>query len=283
MRLERGNRHGLLTALRKTSRVRIALAWALAFVVGLGVGRWWAGGAAPVPPAPAPVAQLGAREPAPVPSPPRALPAETGEGTRPPAPDDPRDDLVRGLAGYTGDPAEVLGVVVDTLRDDEIIAALSTATGMQAEDLRDVRDPRALARRMSAIALEDLIATPEDEPSDLAPVYFSDESLPGDPSRAGDRARRKFERGETILATFPSDAFPGDRVFMKWTRLDDPEVVLFRTFPIRPGARYSEIPLEADRALPPGRYKVAFYSADEAMEPVASGRYSVVAPASGAD
>ena len=70
---------------------------------------------------------------------------------------------------------------------------------------------------------------------------------------------------------------------MKWTRLDDPEVVLFRTFPIRPGARYSEIPLEADRALPPGRYKVAFYSADEAMEPVASGRYSVVAPASEAD
>ena len=62
---------------------------------------------------------------------------------------------------------------------------------------------------------------------------------------------------------------------MKWTRLDDPELVLFRPYPVTPGARYSEVWLRPDSNLRPGRYKVTFYSGDETMRPLASGLYSV--------
>jgi hypothetical protein len=182
-----------------------------------------------------------------------------------------------GLAAYPGDPAEVLGVAIDTLRDDEILAALSTITDLDAEELRDVRDPRALARRMSEIALEDLIHAPRDRPADLARVYFSEDVLTDDPAHDGAGTSRVFNGKDPILASFPNEEYAGDRVFLKWSRLDDPGIVLFRPYTVTRGARYSEIWLEPDEGLAPGRYRVAFYSADEAMHPVASGNYSVVA------
>jgi len=181
---------------------------------------------------------------------------------------------------YAGNPAAALGAVIDSLRDDEIIAALSTATHMDPEELRDVRDLRALAQRMSEVAMEDLIGGAADPGSDLDTVYFSEEALSGDPP-SGDRAPAKprtFSGKEPILATFPTADYPDERVFMKWTRLDDPELVLFRPYPVTPGARYSEVWLRPDSNLRPGRYKVTFYSGDETMRPLASGLYSVPSP-----
>ena len=74
-----------------------------------------------------------------------------------------------------------------------------------------------------------------------------------------------------------------DRVFVKWTRLDDPEIVDFGPAPVIPGADYGEAWLRPDSALRPGRYKVGVFSGDEAMRPLADGRYRVVAEKAKAD
>ena len=189
------------------------------------------------------------------------------------------------------DPVEILDAVIDSLRDDEIIAALSTATQMDPEELRDVRDPRAMAQRMSAIAMEDLIDTGRVESDDLARVRFSkdgprdsnDSQGDSTPQAPGEKGPSRFSSKDSIRATFSTADYADRRVFMKWSRVDEPEVVLFRPFPVTPGARTSEVALRHRSKLPPGRYKVAFYSGDEAMRPLASGRYTVVSPGEDAD
>ncbi|MDE0886417.1 MAG: hypothetical protein OSB70_12900 [Myxococcota bacterium] len=71
------------------------------------------------------------------------VPAPSGAPqAAPPVPDRP---------GFAGIPAAALDAVIDSLRDDEIIAALSTATHMDPEELRD---QRALAQRMFEVALQ---------------------------------------------------------------------------------------------------------------------------------
>ena len=189
------------------------------------------------------------------------------------------------------DPIEILDAVIDSLRDDEIIAALSTATQMDPEELRDVRDPRAMAQRMSAIAMEDLIDTGRVESDDLARVRFSKDGprdsndSQGDsaPQAPGEGGPSRFSGKDSIRATFSTADYADRRVFMKWSRVDEPEVVLFRPYPVTPGARTSEVALRHRSKLPPGRYKVAFYSGDETMRPLASGRYTVVSPGEDAD
>jgi hypothetical protein len=273
---------------KRNPKGRIAFAWSLAFVAGIGVGRWMGGGE----PSPPIVLATGLSGPplaqeAPNPGGPESQTRESQtKGLKVPVPGGALPGgSVPDPATYAGNPAEALVAVIDTLRDDEIIAALSTATGMEAEDLRDVRDLRALAQRMSQVAMEDLVGGAADPGRDLDAVYFSEEALTGDPP-AGDRAPAKprtFNGKEPILATFPTADYPDERVFMKWTRLDDPELVLFRPYPVTPGARYSEVWLRPESNLRPGRYKVAFYSGDETMRPLATGHYSVPRPGEGAD
>jgi hypothetical protein len=251
-------------------------------MAGFGVGRWLGGEDAPAAPSPRPAAleaRLAERQPEPAPA--SHLISEVNE--EPPAePEDPRAGLVRELAAHPGDPAEALGVAIDSLRDDEIIAALATATGIGAEELRDVRDPRAMAKRMSQIALEDVIRPSGERPPGLARVYFSEESLAGDPAESP-AAATKFSGRSDLVATFPTAEYDLEQVFVKWTRLDDPEIVDFGPAPVIPGADYGEAWLRPDSALRPGRYKVGVFSADEAMRPLADGRYRVVAEKAKAD
>ena len=204
---------------------------------------------------------------------------ETEEGSPRQSPRPEADEKIAeadGFANYPGDTAEVLGAAIDSLRDDEIIAALSTITDAHPEDLRDIRDPRALAQRMSEIAMEDLIRAPSERSGDLPRIYFSEDELRGDPDREGAGTSREFGGKVPILATFSNADYREDRVFLKWSRVDDPGIVLFRPYPVDRGPRYSAVWLEPRDELPPGRYRVAFYSSDEALDPVASGLYSVV-------
>jgi hypothetical protein len=257
------------------SKALRAFAWSLAFVAGIGVGRWMGGGE----PSPPIVRATGLSGPPLAQESPNPGGSENPNTLRVPAPSGtpPAAPPVPDRPGFAGNPAAALGAVIDSLRDDEIIAALSTATHMDPEELRDVRDLRALAQRMSEVAMEDLVGGAESPASDLDTVYFSEEALSGDPP-SGDRAPAKprtFSGKEPILATFSTAEYPDERVFMKWTRLDDPELVLFRPYPVTPGARYSEVWLRPESNLRPGRYKVTFYSGDETMRPLASGLYSV--------
>ena len=120
-----------------------------------------------------------------------------------------------------------------------------------------------------------VIRPARERPPGLARIYFSEESLAGDPAEAS-AAATKFDGRSDLVATFPTAEYDLDRVFVKWTRLDDPEMVDFGPAPVTPGADYGEAWLRPDSALRPGRYRVGVFSADEAMRPLAEGRYRVV-------
>ena len=266
-------------------RLRLAAIAALIFAAGLGTGRWLAETNGPREPVGGAihraVAQTGGDPAGPSAAPP---PAPTPQAV----PGSPERGDAPGLAQGGEDPGEIFGAVIDALRDDEIIAALATVTDMSAEEVRDVRDPRALARRMSQIALGDLLGSPGQRPPGLAEVQFFAPSS----ARAGGKvegqaegtargAQRKGETGgpfngkQPVFARFARDDRRDDRVFMKWTRMKGPEIILFRPFPVSTRSEIAEIELRPESPLPPGLYKVAFYSADETMRPLASGHYSV--------
>ncbi len=252
------------------SGLRLGGAWGLAFLAGIGVGRALAPDSEPPPvvvgeiTAPSEPASERRSQPAPQSAQSEALLPSPGTVA-------PESEPARSLSESAENPGEIFGAVIDALRDDEILAVLATATDMNPEELRGVRDPRALAQRMSEIAVGDLLRKPGEHPPNLGRVYFSEQR--GRQEADGEAAT--FTGKEPIIARFANDDYRDGRVFMKWTRTEGPEIVLFRPFPVKFTSHYSEIELRSESELPPGRYKVAFYSDDERMQPVASGHYFI--------
>ena len=112
---------------------------------------------------------------------------------------------------------------------------------------------------------------PPPHPS-LPPLYFSDSP---DPNRAVSENLSEFENPGRLHAILPMDEYRGEEVFVKWTRVDDQEVMLFDRYPIRAQSEYNWVYLEPKEGWPAGEYSVDFYSNDEKMDPVAGGDFRI--------
>jgi hypothetical protein len=146
---------------------------------------------------------------------------------------------------------------------------------MSDEELDEVEDLRAFGQRIGEIAmdgfLEDASLATEEAPSET--VRFSDE-MP-DP-RAGFEATDVFEAGHgRIFAVFPTPRDHADRVLLKWTRVDQPEILLLSRQSIRPEDEHGFVWLDRRPSWLPGEYRVDVYGGDDEMRPVASGRYVI--------
>ncbi len=186
--------------------------------------------------------------------------------------DDPRVGIARSLAELGGGPLEILDVVVNSMSDDEIASVLSSMTALGSEKLRRVRDPRAYAHRMAELGLAGLLSESEFDDPQLPDVHFSERR---DFEIAEEENRRQFLPEGKIFANFEMGEYDGDEVLVKWTRVDDPKIMLFRHYEIRPDAEHNHVWLKPDAGWNPGRYRVAFYSADEVMRPLAVGHYQI--------
>ena len=196
----------------------------------------------------------------------------TEEWLEPSANGDPAQELVRTLSDWGGNPQAVVEGVIDSMSDDQISALLTSLTSLDREALDDVYDVRAYANRMAELALGDLTGEPALRDPGLAPVYFSDSP---DPQRAVDENLNEFENPNRLHAILPMDDYEGDQVFVKWTRVNDQEVMLFDRYPIRAKSDYNWVYLEPREGWPAGEYSVDFYSSDETMRPVAGGNFQV--------
>ena len=186
---------------------------------------------------------------------------------------DPRAELAQKLVMWRGDPAKVLKVVVDSMSDREQRIALTSLTNFSEEQLDGVRDMGRFTRRVAEVAVDSLY---DRAAFDLEPVGDVQFSRAVDADSAPERAQERFSSDGRIYAVFPMDAYRENEVFVKWYRIDEPEILLFDQYAIRRDAEFSYVWLEQENGWAEGEYAVEFYSADEALKKIASGRYSVV-------
>ena len=191
--------------------------------------------------------------------------------------DDPRADLIRTLARFSSDPARVLGVIIDTMSDRELTASISSLTDIAPEKVKESGDSKAYARRLAELAMEGLLQVQGTEGPILKNVTFSEEGAGAaeEPTRL-----TNFSGDGRILATFPMGDYGRDEVFVKWTRVDDPKIMLFNHYPIKSDAETNYVWMRPKEGWDPGEYRVDFYTADDSLTPIAGGWY-VIDPAHG--
>lgn len=180
------------------------------------------------------------------------------------------DDIVDRLAAWSGDPSEVVDVIIESMSERELRSAITSLTGLTEDDLVEMRDLRAFTRRAAEVAMDNVIRFDDAPQEPLPAVEFSHN--PNDMERF---TTNRFVGDERIFAVFPSTPSTQDEVFVKWYRSDKAEILLFDRYPIQRESDRNFVWIENNEGWPAGEYAVEIYSADEAMSPLASGRYVV--------
>lgn len=186
--------------------------------------------------------------------------------------DDPRADLLRTLARFSSDPAQVLGIIIDTMSDRELAASISSLTEIAPEKIEESDDPKAYARRLAELAMEGLLQVQGTDGPTLKNVTFSEEAAG---VVDGPAELTRFSGDGRILATFPMGDYGQDEVFVKWTRVDDPKIMLFNHYPIKANADTNYVWMRPKEGWDPGEYRVDFYTADDTLTPIAGGWYMI--------
>jgi len=181
-------------------------------------------------------------------------------------------EIARLIRRMGGDPGEIAETIIDSMSEEELVSSFTSFTDISPEKIEDAPDPHAYANRLVDLAMEDLITQPAPQTNQVEEVRFSEMS---DSEEGGELDLTRFAGNERILARFPMKDYRGSEVFVKWTRLDDPEIMLFNHYPIKPDADSNYVWLEPKNGWEPGSYQVNFYSADDRLIPLATGRYSI--------
>ena len=184
-----------------------------------------------------------------------------------------RDNIVDSLTAWSGDPSEVVDVIIESMSERELRSAITSLTGLTEDDLVEMRDLRAFTRRAAEVAMDNVIRFDDAPQEPLPAVEFSH-----NPNDMEEFTTDRFVGDERIFAVFPSTPSTQDEVFVKWYRSGEPEILMFDRHPIQRESDRNFVWIENNEGWPAGEYAVEIYSADEAMSPLASGRY-VVDPA----
>ena len=187
--------------------------------------------------------------------------------------DDPRVALAQKLAGWSSDPAAVVGSVIDGMNEDEITVILSSLTSLKKENLEEVNDLPRYAKRLAELALNDLSDELDYNDPELRKIYFS---LEPSPESAIEEQRERFGAEKSRLhAILPMNGYDRDSVFVKWTRESDQRVMLFDRYPIRQSEEYNWVYLEPNDGWQKDGYTVSFISDDEEMTLLGTGDFIV--------
>lgn len=252
-----------LATLCSTFAAGAALGWTLAHLSG---GTTWlaARNASPVNPGQLSEAQRGAR-----PSPDAPLPTELWRlATRVAS----LESLIEELQEGRGDVQALGAQALAAMSDAELSSALMSAVRLSEEEIGDVRDLRAFSKRMLEVAMLG-ITEPEQSLTEAEPIRFSGTS-PG--SAAGKTSGGRFPSGRgRIFATFPVPDPARQRVLVKWFRTDRPHILLLRRYSLKAGESSGYVWLEPEGGWESGNYQVDVYAADEAVTPLATGRYEI--------
>jgi hypothetical protein len=185
---------------------------------------------------------------------------------------------VRSLAqqalDWGADPQRVVGSVVDQMGDDELIALVTSLTDYSREELESSGDMRAFVQRLAEVAMDGSVVPAEEPEPGVARVDFAVDVL--DDNSADVPLSRFSTEEERIYATFPSGEIDESRVVAKWTRIGDGEVLLLGRYDINARDDWSYVWLGSPSGgWVPGEYRVDFYTADDRLDLLASGRHVI--------
>ncbi len=162
--------------------------------------------------------------------------------------------------------------VIGRMPPEDVERAVVAATGLLPFELEEIDDIQAYAMRLVDVALEGLTDDSADRARDepMAPVYFSTDRATGEGSAP--RASSFDADAPRIYAHFSTEH---SRVTVKWMRLDRAEILLLKRQSVDTSPRSGWVALERAGAWKQGTYQVTVYTGDEAVTPIAEGRYTV--------
>jgi hypothetical protein len=135
--------------------------------------------------------------------------------------------------------------------------------------LANMSDQRAFVDRLADVAMEDIVdeSDVEQEPI-LGPVDFTRylrTSAPQDVFYTSDLV---------VFAEFDSYSFSRTEVLIKWFRVNDGQILLFKQMPINNNDS-NHVWIKDDDGLEPGNYKVEVYEISQEMPLLSVGKYRV--------
>jgi hypothetical protein len=182
--------------------------------------------------------------------------------------------LLEELSEQGVTPSQAARGLIQGMSEEDLRTALDLLTPLSDEALAEVDDVRAFALRLCEIAIEGTFE--EGGGGDgwaEGAVLFTAERDVHDPEPIS--ATIFTADTEWIYAAVQVDEDTIDDVLMKWSRTDKPEILRLNRRRLESSSPYSAFGLRKDGGFPPGEYRVTFYTADEAMSPLATGRYRV--------
>lgn len=184
--------------------------------------------------------------------------------------------VLRALS-WSSNPTETVNSIIDQMSDDELIAAVSSLSDFAKRDIKKAPDMRAYARRLSAIALGGFSSEVQAEPAppgaEMIEVEFATKVNDG---HAPEDAGRLFGEGQDrIYAVVPNSDIPKGQVLVRWSRVDQPQLMLFEKYGINRANDHSYVWFEPDDGFSQGEYRVDFYSSGGEMDHLGTGSYVV--------
>lgn len=181
--------------------------------------------------------------------------------------DTARDELDRRAESRA-----LVSEAIDGLTEPELRSVLATALRLSSTELDEIHDLAAFATRASEIAMDGLLYDAP-EPVVDAEVFFT--SVMPDEDANIVPIDRFTADDDRIFAVFETPVEHPERITMKWSRTDDPEILLLARKNIRPEDAYGFVYRRRGPGWTPGAYRVDVFGGDESMPLLASGRYVI--------
>jgi len=163
--------------------------------------------------------------------------------------------------------------IVEQMNTQQLRSAITSLTNITSSELDQVDNLQLYANRLADIAMDAIVSEPAPLVSGVNTVNFSTFFSPD--TGAVNVASNFPADTNSIFASFPTSDYPGNKVIVKWSRTDDPNMLLFKRRTIVENMQENYVWLQMTYGWPAGQYRVQIYSADQNVALLAQGDYSI--------
>ncbi len=196
--------------------------------------------------------------------------------------DDNLDKIIEGDINRPID--EIISQKLEAMNidDQEMLGLIQSFINIDSDDVPSQIPIKDFAVKLVKIAANGVLTPVQSEsitndPLPL-PIYFDTSTNPD--YSVSDPTETFFPEETKIFASFDSSQLTDDNVLVdsvlvKWYRTDQPQILLMKSFPIRPLSNYNHIWLDRPQGWPRGDYQVEIYSFQDDSNLIASGKYNI--------